>query len=509
MKKENIIRILSRKSDLAIIQARMVGKAIKNKYPLVKIRYHTRSTKGDMDKYTPLSKMESEGVFTEDIRHELIDNNCDLAVHSWKDLPLDLGSQTLVAGTLIRGDIRDIIFIKKTTIKKLPNKKSVTVLSSSPRRCYNLTNFLENYLPFKKKIKFINIRGNIPTRFKKYFNGEGDILVVAKAAVDRFLLNRKKDINKNSLLIKNIINKSKWMIVPLSQNPSAPGQGALAIEVLKKNKKITNIIKSINHKTTYDCVVNERKKLSKYGGGCHQKIGASYFHTPFGVMISEKGELNNGKKFHKWILERSKKNKKIKINKKRVFPKDLKEYNWFDRIELINSLKKINKLKNYNILISRKSSLPYKTKLHSSNYIWTSGMKTWENLANRGIWVNGTSDGIGEDFDQNIESLTKNPWIKLTHNKASKIGRIKKIIPTYKLLEKKINKNIEERTHFYWMSASAFKLAVAKLPKIIKAEHACGPGNTYKEIKKMIKNESKLTIYLSYEDWKKVILNES
>ena len=59
------------------------------------------------------------------------------------------------------------------------------------------------------------------------------------------------------------------------------------------------------------------------------------------------------------------------------------------------------------------------------------------------------------------------------------------------------------------MSSSAFKLAVANLPKILKADHACGPGNTYKEIKKMIKNKSKLNIYLSYEDWKKAITNES
>ena len=169
MDKKNIIRILSRKSDLAVIQARMVGKVIRKRYPLVKIEYHTKSTKGDVDKNTPLSKMESEGVFTEDIRQDLINNKCDIAVHSWKDLPLDLGAKTLIAGTLNRDDIRDILFIKKSEIKKLSKKNAITVLSSSPRRRYNLTTFLENYLPFKNKVKFKNIRGNIPTRFKRIF----------------------------------------------------------------------------------------------------------------------------------------------------------------------------------------------------------------------------------------------------------------------------------------------------------------------------------------------------
>ncbi len=196
MNKKNIIRILSRKSDLAVIQARMVGKVITKKYPSIKIKYLTKSTKGDIDKNTPLSIMKSEGVFTEDIRRELIANKCDLAVHSWKDLPLDIGKETKIAGTLKRGDIRDILFVKKSNLNKLSKKRSITVLSSSPRRCYNLKPFLENYLPFKKNIKFKNIRGNIPTRFKKYFNNEGDVLIVAKAAVDRLLLNSKKNMRK-------------------------------------------------------------------------------------------------------------------------------------------------------------------------------------------------------------------------------------------------------------------------------------------------------------------------
>ena len=116
---QNNIRILSRKSDLAIIQARMVGRAIKKKYPSINIKYQTRSSKGDKDKITPLSRMVTEGVFTEDIRDDLINNKCDIAVHSWKDLPLNLGSKTSIAGTISRGDIRDILFIKKRTLKKM------------------------------------------------------------------------------------------------------------------------------------------------------------------------------------------------------------------------------------------------------------------------------------------------------------------------------------------------------------------------------------------------------
>ena len=79
------IRILSRKSDLAVIQAYEFGEVLLSKYPSLKINYITKSTSGDIDLITPLSQMPSEGVFTNDLRDELIKKNCDLIIHSWKD----------------------------------------------------------------------------------------------------------------------------------------------------------------------------------------------------------------------------------------------------------------------------------------------------------------------------------------------------------------------------------------------------------------------------------------
>ena len=112
--------------------------------------------------------MPSEGVFTNDLRDELIHNQCDLIVHSWKDLPIEIGKQTIITSTLKRADKRDILFIKK---KKINNDDAISVLCSSPRRQYNLENFIRNYLPKKYNIiNFENIRGNIPTRFKKFIN---------------------------------------------------------------------------------------------------------------------------------------------------------------------------------------------------------------------------------------------------------------------------------------------------------------------------------------------------
>ena len=121
------IKVLSRKSDLATIQAREFGKYLNSKYPDIQIDYITKSTSGDKDLITPLSEMPIEGVFTNDLREELITKKCDLIVHSWKDLPIEVGNKTKIAATLQRADKRDILFLKKN--KKMIKKK---LLSSVP-----------------------------------------------------------------------------------------------------------------------------------------------------------------------------------------------------------------------------------------------------------------------------------------------------------------------------------------------------------------------------------------
>ena len=163
-----MIKIISRKSDLAIIQACLVGDAIKDRKSDMFIEYLYKDTRGDIDLTTPLSQLPEIGVFTSDLRESLINEEADIAVHSWKDLPINLTKGTKIIGTLPRADMRDIIFFKKKNLDKIEKNKTLNLLTSSPRREYNLNTFLKNALPYKiEKISFDNIRGNIPTRLIK------------------------------------------------------------------------------------------------------------------------------------------------------------------------------------------------------------------------------------------------------------------------------------------------------------------------------------------------------
>lgn len=496
------LRILSRKSNLAVIQAQQVGKKIQEHFPTINIEYFVKKTSGDIDLKTPLSEMGTAGVFTDDLRNDLIANKCDLAVHSWKDLPLDLGPDTVLAGSLKRADQRDILFIKKNSQENIYKNKTIKILSSSPRRIYNLKPFIKNYLPFDlNKIEFENIRGNIPSRFKKFLEGNADGLVMAKAAVDRILNNHISEFNNTAEIMQKNINKCLWTITPLSQNPTSPAQGALGIEVSNNNKELIEIIKIISDQQTIDCVNQEREVLKNYGGGCHQKIGVSYFFTHFGLMKAKKGETDDGKKFYEWKKNDPNNDLNKKINEEQIYPSSLKNYNLFKREYILNSIKKIEEISQHCFWIARSSALPIDAKINLTNIVWTSGIKTWKSLTERGIWVNGTADGMGEEFNPNIDNLTSNPWIKLTHKSAPKT-KIKDVIHTYFLKELPIDENIANKKFFYWMSSSAFNYVLKQHPEIINGYHACGPGNTYGALKKVIKDPDRLEVVLSYNAWK-------
>ena len=133
---------------------------------------------------------------------------------------------------------------------------------------------MNSLLPFEpKEIIFEDVRGNIPTRLNKLVTGDCDGLIVAKAAIDRLVQDGSEEISN---YIKNLINDLFWMIAPVSLNPSAPGQGAIAIEVNSKRKDLIELVSRINDKETYESVLKERRILSGFGGGCHQKIGVTY-----------------------------------------------------------------------------------------------------------------------------------------------------------------------------------------------------------------------------------------
>ena len=490
------LTILSRKSPLARIQAKLVANEISKSLPKIKIEYIFKSSLGDLDQDTPLDKMPDIGVFTNDIREDLISNKADIAVHSWKDLPIDFEEGTEILGTLQRADMRDMVFFKKFNL----DKKDLSILSSSPRRKKNLSAFLPKAMPLNlDQINFKEVRGNIHTRFKKFLDGEEDGLVVAKAAIDRILHNEIEEFTRDRDKLLGMVQDLNWMVIPLSENPCAAAQGALAIECRSNDNSTKEIIKSISSFSSMSSIEEERKILQSYGGGCHQKIGSSVEVLEIGLVKTTKGETEEGRNISKRFFVANKENKTFfsDVSEMNYFPASREEQSFFKRVNLQDAENELPKINNKGIYVSRSNAIGESIKIDDSNIIWTSGVDTWISLAMKGFWVNGTSDSLGEKNSPGENPFKDMDWLKISHADAE--NRDIDIIATYKLEPLELKKRMQSCEYFYWMSASSFKLAIDTFPEILTKKHSCGLGNTYDFINGMIPENT--FPCLNYDSW--------
>ncbi len=493
------LKIVSRKSPLARIQALLVAEQISRSFPEIKIEHIYKKTLGDEDLNTPLNKMPDIGVFTNDIRNDLLNGVADIAVHSWKDLPVDLEEGTEIVGTLDRADMRDMIFLKKESI----GKKDLTILSSSPRRERNLSSFLPSALPFKTQIKFQDVRGNIHTRLTKLIEGSEDGLVVAKAAIDRFMNNKNKEFESDRKSILTMQTKLNWMVLPLSQNPCAAAQGALAIEAREEDEVVKEIIANISNNEIFNSVEIERTILKSYGGGCHQKIGVSHEILATGKLLTVKGETENGEDLSERSFNNTKEDYFNSLNKSNYFPRNKEEQRFFERKPSLDSLEALKKIKNKGIYVSRSNAIESPSLLDDSNIVWTSGVDTWKSLAQKGYWVNGTSDSLGENNSPEESLFEEISWLKVSHK--DNLDKDKEVLVTYELNPLDVSERLLECDYFYWMSASSFELAIKKYPELKNRNHACGLGKTFKLIEK---SAPQVTPFLDFDSWLEAVRNK-
>jgi hydroxymethylbilane synthase len=493
------IKIGARQSDLARLQAYLVGKALTSRFSNLEIEYAFKASLGDINLTDPLWKMPERGVFTEDFLADLRSGAVDIVVHSWKDMPVEDRSDTLIAATLPRADLRDIVFVRKDRLGKIQD--TLKIYSSSPRRSYNLKNFLKEYLPLPvENVEFVPVRGNVPTRFKKFMADDIDGFVMAKAAIDRLLSAEPEEFRETREFLKEQISKCLWSVLPLRENPPAAAQGALAVEVLSARTDLLPLMAAINHKETFECVQEERRILKSYGGGCHQKIGVAIIQKTFGRLTSIRGETDQGEVLNSWKLS---KDIAWKFGSDEVWPKPEDDKNFFSRVPRNVSE---NAVKGKSLWVAKSEALPEAWQLSPKTLVWAAGLETWKKLAKRGVWVCGSSEGLGESDTMGVEALAPQAqWVKLSHGGAGEVSRIP-LVATYDLVPIESEINLRGKKCFFWTSGSAFEEALKRYPEIRNAHHACGPGNTYLSLRKVIGEKARFHIFLDYEDWKNSVL---
>ena len=520
------LTIASRRSDLARIQATQVGDALRKVHPQLDIEFSFSESLGDRNQNDPLWQMPEKGVFTQDFREGLLRGDFDLVVHSWKDLAIEDDFEAEIAATLPRADARDLLLVRADRWPEVERTGALSILTSSPRRSYNLDSFLRDSLPAKlTRLNFVDVRGNVPTRVRKLFQSDVDGLIVAKSALDRLLEAEQEEFAATRAGLRSALSGCRWMVLPLSANPAAPAQGALAIEIARQRRDLHDLLATINCLETFTSVIREREVLRGYGGGCHQKIGVSVLRRPFGEITFLRGLTDDGQVLDRCSLQPSE-IRPAKVAKEQMWPLKSSDADWFTRemVSAGNSLSLWERARvrafvpdqgstrspqpsppgreSQTLLalwIAKADALPDDWQIEPNQIIWASGVQTWKRLAQRGVWVNGCADSLGEHEAPNFETLVdgKLNWLKLTHADGYADGSMP-ALASYRLVPKNRHLDLEGKTHFFWKSGSSFEYALSLNPWLQQMTHACGPGNTQRILQK---HGIHPMVFLDHEQW--------
>ena len=246
------IKIGTRKSKLALAQTNMVVNEIKKYFPSINIEVVHFTTKGDKVLNKPLINIGVKGVFVTEIEDALLNKEIDLAVHSAKDLPLQLQDNLTISAVLKRGNYRDTLVTVKG--KEIDFSREIIIGTGSNRRKLAFKNLYPN-------ATFKDIRGNVDTRLNKLYNGEYDGIILAMAGLERL----------------DLLSDSRFTFTPFDYKEfvPAPCQGIIAIE--SRNNDLTEILSKINHKDTFYSFQTERHILNILNADCGMPLGAYSF----------------------------------------------------------------------------------------------------------------------------------------------------------------------------------------------------------------------------------------
>ncbi|HNY10079.1 MAG TPA: hydroxymethylbilane synthase [Candidatus Wallbacteria bacterium] len=242
------IIIATRKSPLAIWQAEHVREILKKNHPGNDYEFLEIVTEGDKMLDSSLAKIGGKGLFVKDIENAVIEGRADLAVHSAKDMPVEMTRKLYISAVMKREDPFDAL-ITRDKKRLVDLAKGASIGTSSMRRKAQL-------LYQRPDLKIVELRGNVNTRLKKLDEGQYDAIVLACASVKRMGWGER---------ISQILDDR--IIVPCC------GQGALAIESRRGDKNIDALVKCLNDVRSFLEVEAERTFLARLNGGCQMPVG--------------------------------------------------------------------------------------------------------------------------------------------------------------------------------------------------------------------------------------------
>jgi hydroxymethylbilane synthase len=252
----------TRPSQLARWQTEMVAAALRAAWPVLRTEIAVYTTRGDRELNRPLPEIGGKGLFTAEIEGALRAGDIDLAVHSYKDLPIAESEGLIVGAVLERSDARDVLVSRhQLPLAKLAPEPRIG--TSSPRRAAQI-------LAARPDVQIVPIRGNVDTRLLKATTDEYDAVILAAAGLARLGLEE---------------HITQWLSLEVVM--PAPAQGALAVQCRADDEAALTLLRAIHHRPTSASVTAERAFLYGLGGGCAAPVAA--YAAPVGDLLQLQG----------------------------------------------------------------------------------------------------------------------------------------------------------------------------------------------------------------------------
>ncbi len=277
------IRIGTRRSALAVAQAKLVAEALERTGSGLSTELVLKQTEGDRNLHKPLLEFGGKGVFVTEFEQAILKGEIDIAVHSAKDLPMELEEGLGIVAVPEREDPRDVLVTPASC--NISEKREIVIGTSSLRRKLQIEEIGKTMWPHSL-VRCENLRGNVQTRLVKLMEGSYDGILLAAAGLKRLGMTEDSQYHFHYFDCETFI--------------PAGGQGILAVEG-RLDSGLGEIIKFIEDEDARMCLALERRILKFLDAGCHEPIGI-YSRLREGKMevlgMNRRGEVT--KRIHLW-----------------------------------------------------------------------------------------------------------------------------------------------------------------------------------------------------------------
>ena len=257
---DDLIRIGSRGSRLALVQAEWVRDRVAERHPGLRVEIEVINTKGDKILDAPLAKIGDKGLFTKELESALLEDRIDVAVHSAKDMPTAVPEGLDIIAFTEREDVRDVFVPNPALLEGRAPEAGPLTLEDVPRGARVGTSSLRRrsqLLALRPDLDVVDIRGNVETRLRKLVEEGMTGTILAAAGLSRL---GRSEVTGFAFAFDEML--------------PAVGQGALAIEARADHPRLLEITAALDHPQTALCVKAERALLGTLEGGCQVPIAA-------------------------------------------------------------------------------------------------------------------------------------------------------------------------------------------------------------------------------------------